>query len=74
MAVRGLYCCADFSVVAESGACSLVAVRRLLVVMASPVAELGLEGSWASLVAVHGLIGFGSQALKHRLSRCGVWA
>lgn len=73
MAVLGLYCCADFSLVAESGACSLAAARSFGC-DGFPVAELGLEGSRASLVAVHGLIGFGSQALEHRLSRCGVWA
>ena len=38
----GLYCSVAFSLVAESGDYSLVAVCRLLIVMASLVGERGL--------------------------------
>ena len=41
---------------------SLVAARRLLIAVASLVAEHGLEGAWASVVAAC------------RLSSCGGWA
>ena len=42
LAVLGLCCCVDFSLVAASEGYSLVAVRRLLIEAASPVAEHGL--------------------------------
>ena len=45
---------------------SLVAVRGLLIVMASLVAERGLSGVWIS--------SFGSRALEHRLNSCGAQA
>ena len=35
---------------------SLVMVRGLLTVVASPVTEHGLQGTWASAVATHGFI------------------
>ena len=38
---------ADFSLVAENKEDSLVAVRGLLIEVASPIAEHGLLGSWA---------------------------
>ena len=41
-AVLGLCCCMDFSQIAASGASLLVAVRGLLTVVASLVAEHGL--------------------------------
>ena len=41
--------------------------------VASLVAEHGLEGSQASVVAACGLNSFGSQTLEHRLSSCGIW-
>ena len=41
-AVLGLYCCPGLVFVAVSGACSLVLVHGLLVVVASSVAEHGL--------------------------------
>ena len=44
---------------------------ELLTVAASLVAEHSLSGPRASAVAVCGLSIFGSQALEHRLSRCG---
>ena len=43
------------SLVVMSGGCSLVAVHRLHTVMASPVVEHPLLGSWASVVVVHRL-------------------
>ena len=39
LAVLGLHCCVGFSLVAESSTCSLVAGHRLLIVVASVVAE-----------------------------------
>ena len=51
-----------------------IMVHRLLTVLASPIVEHGLEGSWASGVATHGLGSCGSWALEHRLKSCGTWA
>ena len=42
LAVLGLHCCAVFSLVVASGGYSLVAVGRLLTVVAPLVAEQGL--------------------------------
>ena len=42
LAALGLRCSVGFCLLAVSGGCSLVAMRRLLVVVASPVAEHGL--------------------------------
>ena len=42
LAVLGLFCCVGFSLVAASGGYSLVAVLRLLIAVASLVAEHGL--------------------------------
>ena len=53
----GLCCCAGFSLVAATKGCSLVAVRRLLIMVASLVAEHRLLIMVASLVAEHGLKG-----------------
>ena len=64
LAVLDLHCCTGFSVVAESGGYSLVAVLRFLIVVASLVAERRLESFQASVVAVPGL-------LEHRLNSCG---
>ena len=44
LATLGLPCCPGFLVVA-SGGCSPVAVCRLLIAVASPVAERGLQGA-----------------------------
>ena len=49
----------------------LVAVLRLLVVVASLVAETGLEGVQASVVAANGLSSCVSWAREHRLSSYG---
>ena len=53
------------SLVAASRGCSLVAVRGLLIVMGSLVAEHGLQGMQASVVEVPGLHSCSSQALEH---------
>ena len=45
-------------------------VRGLLIMVASLVADHGLQGMWAS-VAARGLSICGSQALEHKLSSCG---
>ena len=61
LAALGLRCCAQaFSSCGEQGLL-FVAVRGLLIVV-------------ASLVAEHGLSSCGSQALERRLSSCGTWA
>ena len=45
---------------------SLVVVHRLLIAVASSVAEHGLYDVWASLVAASGLTSCSSQTLAHR--------
>ena len=65
LAMPGLRCFEGFSLVAESGDCSL------LTAVASLVAEYRLQSAQASVVAAHGLSSCGSQALEHRLSSCG---
>ena len=69
--MQALHCCAGFSLVSESRGYSLVAVRELPVVTASPVAEHRLYGAQASVVTAHGLNGHGAWALEHRLGGCG---
>ena len=55
----GIPCCPGFSPVGASGGCSPV-VCRLLIAVASPVAERGLQGAQASAGAVRGLSSCGS--------------
>ena len=55
-----------FSLVVESRGYSLVAVHRLLILMASPVVAYSSRA--------RGLSSCGSQALEHRLNCCGAWA
>ena len=63
-----------FSLVAASGGYPLVAVRWLLIAVASS-AELRLQSTQASAAMAHGLSSFGSRALRaHRLSGCGTQA
>ena len=62
MAVLGLHCCTGFSLVVVSRGYTVVAVSRLLIAVASLVAEHELSGTWASVLAAHGL-----RALEHRL-------
>ena len=73
LAVLGFHCCAGFCLVAESRGHSLVAVCRLLLVVASLVGPqaVGHKGfsscsTWAQFC--------GSGALGHSLSSCGKWA
>ena len=49
-------------------------MRRLLIAVASLVAEHGLYGVWDSVVAAHGLSSCRPRALEHRLSSCGARA
>ena len=67
----GLHCCVGVYLAAVSGSYSLVSVSRLLMAVASLAAEHGLQGLWASVAAAYGLSSWGSQALEHRVSRCG---
>ena len=62
LAALGLHCCAwTFSSCGEWGLL-FAAVRGLLIAVASLVAEHELSGTWASVLAAHGL-----RALEHRL-------
>ena len=74
MAELGLHCCASLSLVAESGGCSLVAMRGLLIAVAFLVAEHGLWDSQASAAAAHELSGCGSRALEHSFNSRGARA
>ena len=74
LAELGLCCCVGFSLVAERGGYSPVAMHWLLIVVASPVAEHGLPGMQASVAAAHGLRGCGSWAPEHRLNSYGAGA
>ena len=71
LAVLGLLCYMAFSLFSESRGYFLVAVHRLLIVVASLIAERRLWGMWALAVAARGLISYSSQALEHRLRSCG---
>ena len=62
------------SLVAVKGRCSLVLVHRLLIAVASFVAEHGLWGPWPSEVAPAELSSCDTQALEHRLRNCGAQA
>ena len=73
LVVLGLRGCFGFSLVAARGGCSLVAVHRLLIAVASLV-ELGLLEVWASAVEAHRLSSCSSWALEHRLNSCGIQA
>ena len=73
LAALGLRCCMQaFSSCGERGLL-FVAVRRLLIAVASLVAEHRL-GMRASVVVACGLSSCGSQALERRLSSCGTRA
>ena len=53
LSVLGLRCCGAFLVVVGvGGSVSLVVVGRLLIAVASLVAEQGLWGMWASVVMI----------------------
>ena len=63
MAVLGLHCCTDFSLVVASRGYSVTELHRLLTAEASLV-------FWASVVVANGLGSCGSWALEHRLGSC----
>ena len=69
----GLCCCVDFSLAVVSGGYSLAAVCRLLILVASLVAEHRLQGAWVSRAAAWGFSSYGFQALEHRLNSWGTW-
>ena len=64
----------SFSLVADSGGYSVVMVHRLLIMVASLVAEHRHLGIRASVVVACGLSSHLSWALEHRLSSCGAGA
>ena len=63
-----------FSLVALSRGYSLVAVLRLVIVVASLVVKHRLWGTPAPVVVTCGLSSCGFQALEPRLDSCGSWA
>ena len=73
MAVLGLrFCARAFSSCDERGLL-FIAVRGLLIAVASRCGAWAL-GVRASVVVAHGLSSCGSPALEHRLSNCGARA
>ena len=56
------HCCVGFS---------LVVVNGFLISVASLIQKRELWGTWASLVAAHGLNNCGSRAREHSLNSCG---
>ena len=73
MALLGLHCHAwVFSSCGEEGLL-FIAVRGLLIVVASCCGAWAL-GAWASVVVAHGLSSCGSWALECRFSSCGARA
>ena len=64
MAVLGLCCCIDFSLIAMSRDYSLIVVCGLLIEAAFLVVK-----TWASQVVAHGFNNCGSQALEHRFNK-----
>ena len=74
LAVSGLRCCARaFSSCGERGLL-FVAVRRLLIAVASLCCGARALGTRASVVVARELSSCGSQALERRLSSCGTQA
>ena len=66
----GSHCSSGFSLVVASGDYCLAVCARLTVV-APLIVRHGLQGAWASVVALRGLSSCGSQTLEHRLNSCG---
>ena len=64
----------SFSLVAVSKGSSLVAVRKLLIAVASPEEEHGLQGTQPPGAPAPGLSSCSLQALESRLGSRGVWA
>ena len=74
LAVLGLCHFAGFSLVVASEGYSPVAVRGLLIAVASLVAKHRLTGTQPSVTALCGLHSRSSRAPELRLSTCGSWA
>ena len=66
--------CWVFSVAAVSRGSSPLAGQGLLIAVASPVVEHGLQVVWASAAGARGLSSCGSRVPEHRLNSCGAWA
>ena len=62
-----------FSLISVNGGFSPVAMRRLLIVVASLIAQLRHQGTQASVAVARGLNSCSSWALEHRLNSCGAW-
>ena len=74
LAALGLRCCTRaFSSCDEQGLL-FIAVRGLLIAVASLVCRARALGARASVIVARGLSSCGSQALEHRLSSCGTRA
>ena len=74
LSALGLCCCARaFSSCSERGLLFL-ALRRLLIVVASLCCGAEALGAQASVVVARRLSSCGSRALEHRLSSCGAGA
>ena len=74
LAALGLCCCARaFSSCSERGLL-FVAVRGLLIVVASLCCGAQALGTRAAVVVPRRLSSCGSRALERRLSSCGTWA
>ena len=74
LAVLGLHCCARaFSSCGKWGLL-FIAVRELLIAVASLCFRAQALGMRASVVVARGLSSCGSQVLEHRLSICSTWA
>ena len=63
-----------FLLVAMSRDHSLVAVHGLLIAVASPTAEYGLQDTQASATVARGLSSCGSWALENRFNSCAARA
>ena len=70
LAVLGLCCCMGFSLVVARGDYFLAVLCRLLIGVASLVAERGLQGVCALELVLCGFSSCCSWTLKHRLSSC----
>ena len=66
----GLHCGEGCSSVAVSRGYSVAAVCGLLIAVASPLVEHGLQDARASVTAVHGLNSCGSRGLEPRINSC----
>ena len=68
LAILGLYCCMGFLLLWQVGLLSKLCAGFSLWWLL--VAELGLQGPWASVVSAHGLSSWGSRGPEHSLSSC----